>query len=677
MLILALQITGFIGLAFFLSQASIRQMNTEVGDGIQRQQQQVSDMVSLFDQTLQQQAGDMLQIFLADLVPIYDLVPTQRITVGERQTPALTNGGEALNGEYYLPDQFTAQTGAPITFFVRDGDDFVRVTTSLTNASGERVVGTLLDRESRAYASLAAGEAYSGIAELFGTPYITKYEPLRNRQGEVIGAAFIGVNIVNELAMLQERVRSMTYYASGYAMLINASPQGQGQVIVGGPHEGSSLLELKTTGNEPAFTELFTAPSGQIDYALAGNDTRQRTTYYLAYPEWDWIIASTVFDDEVEAGIVTLRNWALLAAVLLALGVAGLLYFVQKRLIGRPLDRTVAMAQNLAKGDLSQRHMTQREDEIGKLITSMNGIGEGLSHIVSQVRSSTRSVNHAAEEITQSSQDLSSRTEQSAANLQETSASMEQITATVQNTAHSAQQANQLVQSTADIAKQGNSDMHKAQATMDDINASAARIGEIITLIDGIAFQTNILALNASVEAARAGEHGRGFAVVAQEVRTLATRSSDASKEIRVLVDESIVHTQSGATLVKGAAQTMEKILQGVERVSDMIGEISAGAKEQSDGILQINTAVTELDTMTQQNAAVVEQSSAASEEMRHQAGQLEKLMATFTLGADDLATLASQSSRPRSAQQLPQTPAPAIAKRKLPTTQADEWESF
>ncbi|MFD2436565.1 methyl-accepting chemotaxis protein [Modicisalibacter luteus] len=321
---------------------------------------------------------------------------------------------------------------------------------------------------------------------------------------------------------------------------------------------------------------------------------------------------------------------------------------------------------------------TSREDEIGKLITSMNGIGEGLTRIVGQVNASTSSVNHAAEEIAQSSRDMASRTEQSAANLQETSASMEQITSTVQNTAHSAQQASQLVQATADTAKRGNTAMNQARDTMHDINASAARIGEIITLIDGIAFQTNILALNASVEAARAGEHGRGFAVVAQEVRTLATRSSDASKEIRTLIDESVAFTRTGSELVGSAALTMEEIMQGIERVTDMIGEISSGAKEQSDGVTQINIAVTELDTMTQQNAALVEQSSAAADELRGQAEQLSQLMATFNLGEHD-GKRAGAEEKPTTlgatvlAQKPVRAPMPAATSSKHEV----EWEEF
>lgn len=297
-------------------------------------------------------------------------------------------------------------------------------------------------------------------------------------------------------------------------------------------------------------------------------------------------------------------------------------------------------------GDLTARIESKRKDEIGDLAHQFNAFIVRIDRTLQAVRASTLSVHNASNEISKSSQDLAHRTEQTASNLQQTSASMEEITGAVGNSSDAAQEANQLVQSTMGVAREGHQAMRQVENTMDEISASAAQINEIITLIDGITFQTNILALNASVEAARAGEHGKGFAVVAQEVRTLASRSSDASRDIRELIDTSVARTQTGADLVKSAGRTMQEIVESIERITGVIGEISTGAKEQSQGIGQVNTAVSELDNMTQQNATMVEQSSTAADEMREQVERMNALLASFHLG-DDIPTSGEPSSQP------------------------------
>ncbi|MGC3873192.1 methyl-accepting chemotaxis protein [Halomonas sp. GXIMD04776] len=363
-----------------------------------------------------------------------------------------------------------------------------------------------------------------------------------------------------------------------------------------------------------------------------------------------------------------------IAAVAIALGGP----LMMSRAIRQITHRIKEIAEG--DGDLTARIDSKRKDEIGELAGQFNAFVTRVDQTLQSVRASTHGVHHAADEIAKSSQDLSSRSEQAASNLQETSASMEEITATVNNTAESAQQANQLVQSTADVARQGQEAMGQVEKTMDEISASAAQINEIITLIDGIAFQTNILALNASVEAARAGEHGRGFAVVAQEVRTLASRSGDASKNIRELIDTSVARTHSGAELVKSTGKTMQEIVNSIGRVTDVIGEISAGAKEQSLGIGQVNTAVGELDAMTQQNAAMVEQTNAAAGEMREQAERLNQLIASFRLGNDMSASLPSASKATTPGKTLSSSKASPKTIKQSPSSQkatADEWEEF
>ncbi len=327
----------------------------------------------------------------------------------------------------------------------------------------------------------------------------------------------------------------------------------------------------------------------------------------------------------------------LLAAVLagLALAACGGLSWVIHRTLRRELGGEPAQArealQRVADGDLRQDlHIDAAA--ANSLMASIQAMQVSLRRMVGELRTSTDNIGTASTQIASGTQDLSSRTEHQASNLQQTASSMEELSATVKNSADSARQANQLASSAAAVAARGGEVVSQVVATMDDINASSKKIADIIGVIDGIAFQTNILALNAAVEAARAGEQGRGFAVVASEVRSLAQRSAQAAKEIKGLIGASVDKVEGGAKLVADAGKTMTEIVSSVQRVTDIIGEITAAASEQSDGIGQVNTAVVQLDQMTQQNAALVEESAAAAESLKDQASRLASVVSNFRL---------------------------------------------
>jgi methyl-accepting chemotaxis protein len=266
---------------------------------------------------------------------------------------------------------------------------------------------------------------------------------------------------------------------------------------------------------------------------------------------------------------------------------------------------------------------------------AIQAMRDSLADIVGQVRGGADSIVTAATEIAVGNMDLSSRTEQQAGSLEETASSMEELTATVKQNSENARQANTLARSASDIAVKGGLVVSDVVRTMDQINDSAKKIVDIISVIDGIAFQTNILALNAAVEAARAGEQGRGFAVVASEVRTLAQRSASSSKEIKLLIDESVSKVGAGTALVGEAGATMDQIVNAVKSVTDIMAEISTASQEQEAGIEQINHAIAEMDTVTQQNAALVEEAAAAAEAQQDQAHQLVQLVGVFKLSSD------------------------------------------
>ncbi|MDP1901119.1 MAG: methyl-accepting chemotaxis protein [Rubrivivax sp.] len=302
--------------------------------------------------------------------------------------------------------------------------------------------------------------------------------------------------------------------------------------------------------------------------------------------------------------------------------------------ITRPIRYAASVAQAIAGGDLTRAIRIEGRDEATDMLRSLQQMQHKLSSILSQVHESSLSIQRSSAEVASGNTDLSGRTEQAAGSLQQTASSLEQLTGAVRQSADSASQAQQLATSAADVAQRGGSVVSQVVSTMCEINASSRRIADIIGTIDGIAFQTNILALNAAVEAARAGEQGRGFAVVASEVRSLAQRSAEAAREIKALIGASVERVATGSKLVADAGSTMGEIVASVQRVTDIIGQISTAATEQSSGIGQINGAVAELDHMTQQNAALVEQSAAAAESLNSQAACLAGVVGTFKFAA-------------------------------------------
>ncbi len=300
------------------------------------------------------------------------------------------------------------------------------------------------------------------------------------------------------------------------------------------------------------------------------------------------------------------------------------------RSIREPLSQANELAARIAQGDLSSDISTHREDEFGQLLKSLNAMNASLSTMVSQVRASTDNIAIASAEIATGNNDLAQRTEQTSSNLQATASSMDALTSTVQNSADSARQATALASNASIVAQRGGEVVSQVVTTMQEIDASSKKISDIISVIDGIAFQTNILALNAAVEAARAGEQGRGFAVVASEVRSLAGRSAEAAREIKTLIGTSVDKVESGTRLVTEAGTTMTDIVQSVTRVADVIREITDAATVQSTGISGVNTAISNLDQMTQQNAALVEESAAAAESLREQADNMKRAVSVF-----------------------------------------------
>ncbi len=318
------------------------------------------------------------------------------------------------------------------------------------------------------------------------------------------------------------------------------------------------------------------------------------------------------------------------SALALLLGIGTAVFIT--RSITQPIERAIQLAESVAAGDLTYRIQVSGKDEAARLMTALQNMVENLHRIVTEVRTGADTISHAAQEVAQGNLDLSARTEQQASALQQTASAMEQLTAAVRMSADHAGEANRSATSASGIATQGGEVVGQVVDTMTSISTASRRIVEIISVIDGIAFQTNILALNAAVEAARAGEQGRGFAVVAAEVRSLAQRSATAAKEIKHLIDDSVHQVDTGSRMVQQAGETMQQVVTSIRQVSQVVAEITASSREQSDGIEQVNSAVIQMDDSTQKNAAMVEQSTAAARALQDQAKQLNDAVRAFAL---------------------------------------------
>lgn len=420
----------------------------------------------------------------------------------------------------------------------------------------------------------------------------------------------------------------------------------------------------------------------------------QKVSYVKGFAPWGWVIGSGVYIDTVDATIQTRLIEFAIGAALLAAGLLAVGLFIARGLLnqlgGEP-NYAANITRHIAEGDLTVAIELKKSDE-SSLLYSIKTMRDSIGAIIAQVRSGTDAIALSSKEIASGNMDLSGRTETQASSLEETASSMEELTGTVKQNADNARQANQLAASASEIALKGGRVVAEVVATMGVINSSSQKIVDIISVIDGIAFQTNILALNAAVEAARAGEQGRGFAVVASEVRNLAQRSASAAKEIKTLINDSVENVRHGSQLVDQAGGTMNDIVESVRHVTDIMAEITAATSEQTSGIEQINLAISEMDNVTQQNAALVEQAAAAAAAMQEQADKLTEIVSVFKvdeLSAGLAPVQAAQRAplksivRPVQAHKKLSVVKPATAPKAASASHAkkapaaDDWEEF
>ncbi len=635
----------FIAFSWALTHAAGAQVREQVMKRIDDKNRSIAETIDVFDHALSAEVGRTMALFESFLPGGFSIDDSTKVDINGTATPTFKVGDRALNLDFSVPDQFIQRSGAIATVFARTGDDFVRVTTSLKKQDGSRAIGTLLDRKGPAYAPVLAGRTYTGLALLFGKRYITQYKPVTDASGRIIGALFVGVDVDAQMQALEDQIRALKVGASGYYFVMDAT---------NGPGRGKFIVHPRAAGehfddkNGP-YSQMLSATQGRIDYtstdaSLDETSARAKTVSFLSVPEWQWLIGGVAIDDEVMSEVTSIRNrFAAIGFGLLAAFALLFLIFV-RRLVSRPLDEVAVAAARLAAGDLtvrlggthaSGRKSPTRDDEIGRLVGAVDGVGEGLARIVAQVREACVGVTDGSTRICASSGDIAARIATQAASVEQTAASMEEITSTVQQNAEHAARASAVVDGAAGAAAGGGDAVERVVSMMSAINGSSQKIADITSMIEGIAFQTNILALNAAVEAARAGEHGRGFAVVAAEVRALAQRSAASAKEIDAVIAESMSTVQGGYRVAEEASAAMRDIVTRVGEVRTIIADIAVASRQQSAGVEQVGVAITQIGEATQQNAALVEAAADVARTLEAQAANLDGAVSTFKMAGE------------------------------------------
>ncbi|MBO3706342.1 MAG: Cache 3/Cache 2 fusion domain-containing protein [Candidatus Accumulibacter sp.] len=599
----------------------------------------IRNMLAQTDALLREQADTWMKQLVAALPGNFTLDESAA------RTAELRVADKLLNGRTTEVDAIVAATtgGSGVaTIFARQGDDFLRIATSLKNDKGERATGTLLGKDHPAHQSLIAGQDYSGKATLFGRQFMARYRPIKDAQGRVVGALFVGMNIMASLDQVKNTIRQIKLGDTGYVYVLDARPgEAAGTLVIHPAQEGRNIAAATDSDGRRFIQEILDRRNGEIVYPWINKEAgetspRSKIVVFSEFADWQWIIGAGTYTDELFSLSDQVRKLMIGATLVLSLVLSAILLLLINRLVVQPLRAAADAAQRLSAGDLLVDIEVRGSNEVSQLMTAMQTMVGRLREIIGAVRVAADSLGNAAGQVSTTAQSLSQSASEQAAAVEETNASMAEMGASIVQNTDNARLTDGIARQAAQEAGEGGT---AVSSTVDAMQSIAEKIG----IVDDIAYQTNLLALNAAIEAARAGEHGKGFAVVAAEVRKLAERSQVAAQEIGRVAKDSV-------QLAERAGSLLTAMLPSIRKTSELVQEIAAASQQQGSGVGQINGAMGQLNQATQQNASAAEQLAATATEMSGGAARLQELMGFFHLdtGAPAADRRAVRSDRQR-----------------------------
>ncbi|MCL2644885.1 MAG: methyl-accepting chemotaxis protein [Betaproteobacteria bacterium] len=622
----------------WLTEATIKGQT----ETVQQINHKTVSMIQVYDHTLERTAARLGSLLKKTLASSYTLDTAQRITVAGVQTPAFRAGNELLNLNFEPIDHFTTASDAVATIFVRDGDEFVRISTSLRKEDGERAIGTKLDRNHPAYAALLANKTFTGKATLFKREYMTHYLPAQDASGTVVGALFIGLDFTEEQILLRQNIRQINLGKNGYMYVLDAG-RDAGRMIVHPTMEGKNMYDEKDINGFAYIRSMLEQKNGVLSYwftntAAGDNSARERTVVFNLLPEWDWIIVSCLDKEDLAENAISARNLLITGAMVLCVLLFVVVFFTSRRWVTQPLTKAVGAMEKIAGGCLTIEIPEQGNDEAGQLLNATNTMVGKMRSALSNIQAAAQQLADNAEHLVSTAKDVAEQSAQQSDSATTMASGIEEMNANIVHVSDSAKQAHQVSIDSSNISNEGAVVIQQATGSMtriadtvrtaSDVVSTLGResqaISNIISVIKEIADQTNLLALNAAIEAARAGEQGRGFAVVADEVRKLAERTSCSTQEIgdmicRILdgtanavtsMQEGVRQVEEGVSYAGQAGGSIASIRQSASQVTAATTSISHALTEQSAAIAEISSNVEKIATMADQNSQTAKESA-------------------------------------------------------------------